>query len=198
MKRISGDEAFKIHPFVYFMGTILLLTLPLRWLLASFLSALIHELCHIAATKICGGTILDFRIGIGGAEIITDPMPYWMQIICILAGPLGSFALIFLFEWLPLTSVCGLIQGAFNILPILPLDGGRILLCVLESAFDPPKASTICRVIECITICVISLLALLCAFAFHFGIWPVIMTSILSINVISRKIPCKPSQLGVQ
>lgn len=65
------------------------------------------------------------------AEIHTGPLEDSQELLCSLAGPVGSFSLFFLSHWLPKTAFCGVIQGMFNLLPIFPLDGGRALRCCL-------------------------------------------------------------------
>jgi hypothetical protein len=48
------------------------------------------------------------------------------------AGPAGSFLLLFVARWLPLVAICGFIQGSYNLLPLGTMDGGRVVACLLR------------------------------------------------------------------
>lgn len=129
-----------IDPLAFFLGAFLLLVLPLHWILAAVIAAVCHELCHMGAVYALGGRVLSFRIGPTGAVMETELDGPGRECIAALAGPAGSFLLLLFGRVLPHVAVCGLIQGAFNLLPLYPLDGGRALRCLLEGY---PKRSII-------------------------------------------------------
>ena len=53
-----NNKAFiKLSPLFCISLAIMLLTLPLRWLFAAVIAAVYHELCHIAAIRLCHGDI---------------------------------------------------------------------------------------------------------------------------------------------
>ncbi|MBO7251145.1 MAG: hypothetical protein J6V25_00805 [Oscillospiraceae bacterium] len=126
----------------YILASVLLLTVPLRWIIFVVLSALIHELAHLLALRLCGGNAYSIHIGIGGARINAYLPDSRLSFLCILAGPLASLSLVFLYRELPQLSLCGLVQGFFNLLPIEPLDGGRLLRCFMNHLF-PEKADSV-------------------------------------------------------
>jgi stage IV sporulation protein FB len=112
--------------------------LPLRWLIAAFLAAAFHELCHIFAVILCGGRVKSLQIGGRGAVISAGRMSTAKNIYCILSGPMGSLLLLPFAPWIPRIAICGLFQGLFNLLPIYPLDGGRALRCILYGLKNRP------------------------------------------------------------
>lgn len=197
MRTLAADSV-KVDFTACFFGAILLLTLPLKWLLAAVLAAVVHELCHILALRLLGGRIWEIRIGIGGAVMETEPLPYGKELICALAGPAGSLLLLLFCRWIPRTAFCALGQALYNLLPIFPLDGGRILCCGVSLLAPKKWAGRICRGMEIGTVLTISVLAFAAAIVWHWGILPLLLASVLAIKVGLRKIPCKAAQLGVQ
>lgn len=111
---------------------LLLLTLPLPWVLAAFLAAAIHEMFHLFILKYCHIPVYELRIRAGGAVLDTGVMGEWEELACALAGPAGSFLLVSLLHIVPRIAVCGLVQGAFNLLPVGNLDGGRVVRCAIR------------------------------------------------------------------
>ena len=180
-----------------FFGALLLLTLPLNWLGAAIFAAAFHELCHILAIRLLGGLVFSIGIHLGGAVIEAGSLSHSRELLCALAGPLGSAALVLLCPWFPRTAFCAFGHAVFNLLPLYPLDGGRALRC-LVSGLSENNAVRICRGVEIITIGFLFFLAIVGTFFLHLGILPVLLTSSLLIKALTRKIPCKPPQLGVQ
>lgn len=108
-----------------------ILLLPLKWILCALLAAVIHESCHILALMLLGSKVFGICIGVGGTVIDCWIPDQKREIVSILAGPAGSFLLLSFQDILPELSVCAAIQGLFNLIPIYPLDGGRILKILL-------------------------------------------------------------------
>jgi Zn-dependent protease len=183
----------QIDPAVYFWLAGLFLFLPLDWVLSAITAALLHEFCHMAVLRFLGGKIQKIRIATGGCLIESSPNGKWQAMLSILAGPMGSLSLLFFRSFIPKIAVCGLIQGAYNLLPLLPLDGGNALQILLYS-LCPAKADGILlwtgRVV--------------CILFFFGALWlepgklAFLISTIWIIRLLPRKIPCKPSEIGVQ
>lgn len=137
-----------------------LLVLPLDWIVAGVFCAVIHEMFHVAVLKLCGVEILGFSVGCGGARIITGEMNPMQELLCALAGPAGSLSLLMIASAAPVTALFGLIQGLCNLIPVLPLDGGRILSAALELGRFRNKD----LILKVVHVCVMSALIAL-------GIW---------------------------
>jgi Zn-dependent protease/CBS domain-containing protein len=119
-----------------------------------FASVLIHELSHAFVAKMDGIRIQDIQLHIfgGWARLIGEPPTPMAELRIAVAGPISSF-LLATFFWLWLLAVERLSGGstaaqaagaaflylaaanfflaAFNLLPGLPLDGGRALRAIL-------------------------------------------------------------------
>lgn len=176
----------------------LCLTLPLPWLAAAMTAAVIHEICHILAVFLSGGTIRRMIIGVHGAVIDASSLPILPQLICILAGPAGSLLLVLTGNSLPRLALCGLVQGLFNLLPLYPLDGGRALRCVIICLYAPETADAICRWTERCVMTVVIIIGLWACFFLKLGMAPVLFSLLLLSGTSSGKIPCKEGNLAVQ
>ena len=152
------------------MGAFLLLTLPLNWLLSALA---------------------------GGAVMETEPLSSGKELVCALAGPAGSLLLVLMFRVFPRVAVCALVQAAFNLLPVFPLDGGRALRCVL-TRFCPKWANRIAIWAEWGTIGILGALALAATFYWKLGMLPMTAVTLLAIKAFLRKRPCKLTRFGVQ
>jgi len=119
-----------------------------------FASVLIHELSHALVARMEGIRIQDIQLHIfgGWARLIGEPPTPMAELRIAVAGPVSSF-LLAIFFWLWLLVVESLSGGAmearaasvaflylaaanlflamFNLLPGLPLDGGRALRAIL-------------------------------------------------------------------
>jgi Zn-dependent protease len=106
------------------------------------LSVLVHEYAHVwVAKKVGVNTVKVLLFGLGAAAMVESMVRYPKKELKIaLAGPVSSFILFVIF--LPLGLIfknfifiylflVNLIMGVFNLLPIYPSDGGRILYDVL-------------------------------------------------------------------
>ena len=114
---------------------LMLLVLPLPWVLAAALAAFVHECFHYGAVNLLGGRVYSLRLGWRGAAMETTPLMPGRELVAAFAGPLGSALMILLWQWLPRTAVCSAVHCAFNLLPLFPLDGGRMLRSVMVLLF---------------------------------------------------------------
>ncbi len=189
--------AFIFEPWSFFLAALLLLLVPLPWLCAAALAAVIHEGFHILAILLCGYRVLGVRIGLAGAVIETNLTGDVPELLCALAGPAGSLLLLTLCHPFPMLSLCGAAQGLFNLLPIYPLDGGRALLCLLSLLF-PNKANVIGKWITRTVFTLLTAVCLYGAVRLSLGIFPIFLLLILLISAFLRKKPCKQRQIRVQ
>lgn len=123
----------------------LLMCLPLQWVTAILIAGAIHEFFHIAAIYLLNGQVYRLSISLRGAVLETEQMHPSKELLCALAGPIGSALLLLLVRWFPRLAICGALHCIFNLLPLFPLDGGRVLRSVIYLLVHPQKNETVWR-----------------------------------------------------
>lgn len=123
------------------------LTLP-----AAILSAaLCHELAHVLALHLLHAPPRRLTLSASGAELYVPALArlsYGGEILAVAAGPACNLLL-----WALLSSVGGealapfagahLILGALNLLPVRPMDGGRLLWLLVSLCSEPYTADRV-------------------------------------------------------
>ena len=182
-------------PWLFLALALGMLVLPIWWVLSAVMAAIWHETCHYFALRLCGGRPLSLRAGLTGAVMEVRFSSPGQELMCALAGPMGSLLLLMLARWLPRTAICAGFQGIYNLLPIYPLDGGRGVRCLTELCLPPDVGQSLCRCLEVVSLIGLALLALYGAFCLHLGAGPLMVGA----GIIWRiKRPCKPWRNSVQ
>lgn len=175
--------------------SLMILVVPLRWLLGIVLAAVVHELGHVIVLCIFGIPLGGIRIGGGGIFLQVSDMAPWKELVCAAAGPLGSFSTLGLCHIFPETAICGLGQGLFNLLPIFPSDGGRIVQ-VLVKDLSGQRQKQMNHVVAFMTGGILVCLTVALVFP-GYRIY-CIMGGIWTMNRLIRNISCKESCLEIQ
>jgi Zn-dependent protease len=134
----------------------------LLWVVAIFACVLVHELAHCVVAQRDGVVVDDILLlPIGGvSEMRSIPAVASEELAIAVAGPLASLALAVAFAagaaisgghlwppallvgpWLVRLAWLNLLLGAFNLLPALPMDGGRVLRAALTMREDRARAT---------------------------------------------------------
>ena len=191
-------QRLRIDAPVCLLGALALLLLPFNWIISAVIAALWHEGCHWLALKLCGCRCYGISVGREGTVLETEISCPWKEALCAFAGPLGSLLLIFFFRWIPRISLCALVQGLYNLIPVYPLDGGRLIRSLLQILVKNGKQSSVMTGIEATSMLIIVILSLYCLIVLQLGYLPLIFVSILFYRVFQRKLSCKEVQLAVQ
>lgn len=132
--------------FLLLMGVLFFLDEGVGLLVWGLLACLLHEMGHMAAASVFGGQAERLSLTVVGAELSFSypvPLSYGRDSIVALAGPVANL-LVGGAAWtmdLYLPAILSLGIGGFNLLPIEPLDGGRVLYNLLAEWLDPDWAN---------------------------------------------------------
>lgn len=108
-------------------------------IMAVFAAVTLHETAHVAAAYICGGEIEEFYITpIGEIAKIKNFWSFsqYERIFILLCGPLtniiiGIIVHMFQGNMMLLFSHINIVFAIFNIIPVIPLDGGNIVYSIM-------------------------------------------------------------------
>lgn len=169
----------QIRPGFFLSAAVAVLLIPLPWLFAWVVAAIVHELFHLIAVWLFRFSILSIVIGAGGAKIETD-MPIGLKMtVSAVAGPIGGLLLLLLLRITPRIALCGLIQSIYNLLPLCHLDGGRALNGILSSLFQTSTVNQIAVLIERIVLFLLIIVAVYAFVVLKLGIVPLLFAGVL-------------------
>lgn len=141
--------------FLLLMAALLYLDEGAELLPWAVLACALHELGHMAASLSFGGRVGRLRLSAVGAELRFEyfrPLSYGQENLVLLAGPAvnlllaaPAFAL-----GLRILAVSSVWIGAFNLLPIPPMDGGRLAENLLGGCLGLPWTPTALAVISAV------------------------------------------------
>ncbi len=149
-----------------------------RVAIVTLLSVALHETGHIVALLCFKAYPEEITFGIFGIRILQNKckLSYSDEAVVVLCGPAVNIVLFVIFGVLNYTfenqilliiSAVNLVVGIFNLLPVLPLDGGRALLVVLNSFFSEKAVQRIMVIVGVLFATTIILLG--CFLAFKTG-----------------------------
>lgn len=136
-----GGIRWSVHPLFVLIMLASVLTGSFVELLTLFAIVLVHELGHVIAARSFGWTVREVKLlPFGGVAEVEDGsgLPAKEEALVALAGPLQNVWMagaawllgqigIWQPEWAAYVCQANIMIGLFNLLPILPLDGGKLL-----------------------------------------------------------------------
>ncbi|MBQ3158202.1 MAG: site-2 protease family protein [Clostridia bacterium] len=168
---------FSIH-YSFILLFVLSFLFNLFWVFVSyFICLVLHELVHAVVAKRLGYKIGKIKLAATGAtlEAESDEFGFSEEIKIAISAPIFNLVLALLFVvfwWLIPESynftldlfVVNLSIFAFNMLPIFPLDGGRVLLAFLSKKVERHVAVKITKTITIVISCLLFLIFILSLF----------------------------------
>lgn len=154
------------------------------------LACLLHELGHIAAAAGFGGRMEALSLTAVGAELRIGygaPLSYTQDSLVALAGPAANLLAGVFFTALGwgLAAALSLAVGVFNLLPIPPLDGGRVMYGLLANRLDADWAE---RLMTAMSGCLVGVLVGVGAVAaVHFANVTLLLTALWLLAGVLRR-----------
>lgn len=169
--------------------------IPLKWVLSWLVAMIIHEFAHYLALRSTGVSVSNIELGTSGARMDTQGLCGWRESVCAAAGPIGSLLLCAFSSAFPSVALCGFIHGIFNLLPLFPLDGGRIL----HGAIGRFRSGrVVMNILEWGILSAFGIFAIRCLVCLSLGPVPLILYIMMLAKWRKIKIPCKAGHLAVQ
>ncbi len=122
-----------------------------------FVSVVVHELGHAVAARMYGVEVREIRLWFLGGVAQFDAMPKQKggEAVVAIVGPIVSFAIGFVllrlspalqgssavFMVAAYLGVTNVALALFNLIPAIPLDGGRVLRSLLAMVLPPERAT---------------------------------------------------------
>ena len=147
----SPDVTVCVRPSALLTPALFLLLTDTPILLAALLpAALLHELAHYAVLYLCGVRAARFTItGLGASLYVPElhRLSYGAELLSAAAGPLMNLLWVLLSltgrEALTLFAGAQMVLGVLNLLPVRPMDGGRILWLATAYLTEPYTADRV-------------------------------------------------------
>lgn len=172
----------KIKPQAYIFFVLLLLLVPLKWLTGWLIAIIVHELCHVCAVYFMGGRIEEVSVGANGICMNSTPLTDGKRLFAILCGPIGGLLPTLLGSHFPRLALCCWALSVYNLLPFLPLDGGRALKILIKNERH-------FMILERFFLGALTALALYGTFFLDLGILPLLIVGLFWLRNV--KFPCK-------
>ena len=159
---------FSISPWAVLLMAAVYFAAGIKAVLAVLISVVIHELGHSAAIKLFGGKVVSVRFDSSGLCMDSNGIESAVgELIVLASGPAAGLIFAAICSHYPengfavLLTAVGFVLTAYNLLPVYPLDGGRMVYTVLSGCIGRKKCADIMYLIGIITGTIIAVCGLL-------------------------------------
>ena len=116
----------------------------------------VHELAHVVMMLACGGQVRRLTLRFADFQIAASGLGYRQE----------------------------LMLGIYNLLPVWPLDGGRMIRCVLLARLPITQAEHISEIVSFAACAVLLLIGVFLTFFRKSGLWPLGTAAYLTVRLL--------------
>lgn len=143
-------------------------------------AVLAHEAGHLLCLRLLGEDVSAIRFFADGARIETRPLPYATEFAAAASGPCINFLLFLAAKrGALLAAFVNLCLLLYNLLPLYPLDGGRMLRAALHLLLSERAARAAERAVAVSCLMLLSFDALWAVWVRRVGLWPLLVLAAL-------------------
>ena len=157
---------------------------PMDTFVPFFVSASVHELAHLVVLFAFRVRVYRIKLCMSGAQIVTAPLSYLQELMVALAGPAANGVILMIFhESNPLMAFLNFCLLVYNLLPLYPLDGGRIINSLLHILLPQRIAQMLVQLIGVLSLSLIIGASCYLTCYWHAGLWPILVSALLLIRL---------------
>lgn len=152
--------------------------------LCFLIGILLHECGHLFLAKLLGVSVDGIAVQAGGAVIHSCNLNYRQELFVAMAGPFVSFLAAVVGKCISgQFAAVSLLLGAVNLLPVYPMDGGRILRSALCLLLSVERAQRIVKITAYIICGGLMIGACWMTTVLRWGLWPIFAALIILCRV---------------
>ena len=120
--------SIKIHFYLFVFMSYMFFIGKIEMFMIFYISILLHEIAHIVVALLLKVNVIELNLmPVGISAIYSDKISAKKEVIISMAGPIMSLILAIYSKDLKRTIIySNIVVAFFNLIPIYPLDGGRI------------------------------------------------------------------------
>ena len=165
---------------------------PERTFLPFVLAILTHEGAHLLVLAAFGVPVHKISFALNGAVISARQTGYGKEIFVAAAGPLVNLILLLCFcHTFPRFALMNFCLFLYNLLPFYPLDGGRIIRCLLHLILEEGSARRVETIVRFLGVTILGAGTWYLTCVWHAGLWPVLLFAVLLLRVTGEISPGK-------
>ncbi|MGM0409613.1 MAG: M50 family metallopeptidase [Bacillota bacterium] len=188
---------FKLNPLFFLILFVFFVLGFIKEIIIVFILVFLHEVCHFLVAKVLNYNIYKIEIfpfgGVAEYKGLLEMKPL-SEFFVAIAGPVFNLFLVIIFYFLDLNNNLGsllikynLIIAIFNLIPILPLDGGRVLRAIIVHKFGFIKGTKIALKISQIAAFIAILISINILIFNKANIWLLLISFFIYASLIKEK-----------